>query len=335
MPRESKEDSLARAVELYNDGFGSYKKCAEQFNVKITTLKRRVQGAKAKRLAHEKQQALSEAEERSIVNWIKKLTSWGFSPRVDMVMERAMWLYSQRDIIRVTSANTFTVGPHEESYLSRSWFTRFKKRNPELVTTFSRRLESSRAAHNNPEHVQSFFQLYQSTVAKYNVKPQNVWNMDEKGYMIGVSASSKIVTIIRGRGINRNVNHSGNKELVTTIECVSATGQFITPMIIYKGKVHTKGMMDSTTGEQYQGWTFVTSPSGWTDNDASVLWLRHNFVPQTQPSDKAEYRILILDGQISHHSQDFIDHCERNKILALCLPAHSTHLLQPLDVGVF
>ena len=31
----------------------------------------------------------------------------------------------------------------------------------------------------------------------------------------------------------------------------------------------------------------------------------------------------------------FIEYCEAHKIVALCLPPHSTHRLQPLDVGVF
>ena len=31
----------------------------------------------------------------------------------------------------------------------------------------------------------------------------------------------------------------------------------------------------------------------------------------------------------------FIEYCEAHKIIPLCLPPHSTHLLQPLDVGIF
>jgi len=34
-------------------------------------------------------------------------------------------------------------------------------------------------------------------------------------------------------------------------------------------------------------------------------------------------------------SSDFIQYCCDHSIIALCLPPHSTHLLQPLDVGVF
>jgi hypothetical protein len=45
--------------------------------------------------------------------------------------------------------------------------------------------------------------------------------------------------------------------------------------------------------------------------------------------------LLILDGHESHKSLAFQELCEKNKIITLCMPAHSSHILQPLDVGCF
>ena len=47
-----------------------------------------------------------------------------------------------------------------------------------------------------------------------------------------------------------------------------------------------------------------------------------------------DWRILILDGHYSHVIE-FMDYCETNQIALYCLPPHSTHILQPLDVGLF
>jgi hypothetical protein len=47
------------------------------------------------------------------------------------------------------------------------------------------------------------------------------------------------------------------------------------------------------------------------------------------------YRLLILDGHESHLNQDFKDYCLENKIVTVCMPAHSSHILQPLDVVCF
>jgi hypothetical protein len=45
--------------------------------------------------------------------------------------------------------------------------------------------------------------------------------------------------------------------------------------------------------------------------------------------------LLIIDGHESHSSYEFYKYCEEQKIITLCMPPHSSHLLQPLDVGCF
>ena len=45
--------------------------------------------------------------------------------------------------------------------------------------------------------------------------------------------------------------------------------------------------------------------------------------------------MLLLDGYESHLSMPVVNYAEKEKILLVCLPSHATHLLQPLDVGLF
>lgn len=45
--------------------------------------------------------------------------------------------------------------------------------------------------------------------------------------------------------------------------------------------------------------------------------------------------MLIFDGFESHLSLDLIEFCLNHKIIPFCHPAHTSHILQPLDVGVF
>lgn len=45
--------------------------------------------------------------------------------------------------------------------------------------------------------------------------------------------------------------------------------------------------------------------------------------------------MIVLDGHESHLSTQFEDFCKEKNIITLCLPAHSLHLTQPLDVGCF
>jgi hypothetical protein len=73
------------------------------------------------------------------------------------------------------------------------------------------------------------------------------------------------------------------------------------------------------------------SPTGWTNNDLGLAWLEH-FDTYARPV--GAYRLLIIDGHESHCLIDFQDRCKK-KIIALCMPPHSSHLLQPLDVACF
>ena len=42
-----------------------------------------------------------------------------------------------------------------------------------------------------------------------------------------------------------------------------------------------------------------------------------------------------MDGCGAHITWEFMDYCNTNKIKLVLLPAHATHFLQPLDVGIF
>ena len=58
------------------------------------------------------------------------------------------------------------------------------------------------------------------------------------------------------------------------------------------------------------------------------------FIPQTEPRDRSA-RLLILDGHGSHETTEFLWRCLEHDIYLLFLPAHTSHVLQPLDLTVF
>ena len=154
--------------------------------------------------------------------------------------------------------------------------------------------------------------------------------MDETGFMIGHAASSKVITPA-GRQ-TKFVTHDGNRETITVIECISATGVILPPKIIFKGKYHQVGWTAARTTPLPSDWSISVSHNGWTNEELGYEWLMDVFIPKTACD---RIRLLLLDGHSSHISPDFIRACIHNNIIALCLPPHTTHLVQPLDVGVF
>ncbi|CAI6101447.1 unnamed protein product [Clonostachys chloroleuca] len=82
-------------------------------------------------------------------------------------------------------------------------------------------------------------------------------------------------------------------------------------------------------------WLFATSQNGWISNALALEWLQRVFIPETAPADPSEARLLIVDGHGSHATPEFMWECFQNNIFLLFLPAHTSHVLQPLDLGVF
>jgi len=83
-----------------------------------------------------------------------------------------------------------------------------------------------------------------------------------------------------------------------------------------------------------QDWVITLSSNGWTTNEIGYNWILH-FEKHTRSRTVGKYRLLVLDGHESHISAQFQQYCQDNNIITLCMPPHSSHILQPLDVGCF
>jgi hypothetical protein len=115
------------------------------------------------------------------------------------------------------------------------------------------------------------------------------------------------------------------------IECICSDGTVLDPWIIFKGK----RQQPEWYGEHFLKGHICTSQRGWTDDELCLKWLKRCFELETAKKQKGEYRMLLFDGHGSHITFEVRQFCEEHKIILLCLPHHLTHLLQPLDVGVF
>ena len=76
------------------------------------------------------------------------------------------------------------------------------------------------------------------------------------------------------------------------------------------------------------------SKRGWTDSELGVEWIKH-FDEHTKAKSAGRPRLLLVDGHASHCTLDFLKYAQAHNIHVLCYPAHTTHIYQSLDVGVF
>ena len=221
----------------------------------------------------------------------------------------------------------------------RNWIGKFLNRHPELVSKFSAQFDKKRLKANDPTLIEDHFRKIQLIRKKFHITDARMYNMDEKGFRQGISDRAKVICRRRARGATGKVAQDGNKELSTVVEAIDGIGNVLPPLVIFKGKVFTAGWLqtivhDLNRLDNYKDWKLTHSESGWTNSSLGLEWLYH-FNKYTTPPDSSQYRLLILDGHGSHVSIEFIEYCLEHKIIAYCLPPHSTHILQPLDVGLF
>ena len=173
-------------------------------------------------------------------------------------------------------------------------------------------------------------------IEKYNITADNIYNWDEKGYLIGQASATKRIMSCEAldSGRIKYASQDGNREFISLLACIRATGTAIPPTLIYKGDSNT---LQDTWLEDY-GCTipahFGISPNGWSCDAIGRNWLTSVFDRYTQNGIRTR-RLLIVDGHSSHVNIEFINLCDSLRIIILILPPHSTHRLQPLDVSLF
>ncbi|KAJ5143093.1 uncharacterized protein N7515_001880 [Penicillium bovifimosum] len=159
---------------------------------------------------------------------------------------------------------------------------------------YSRKYDYQRAVLEDPNVIIEWFKLVEKTIAQYGITSDDIYNFDESGFAMGVSATTKVITqsVYTGR---RGVLQPGNREWVTVVETICASGRALPPYVIFKGKRIMERWLSDL-------------PTHWTVNDTSFR---------------------------NHLTPEFDKIGQENDIVPIRMPPHASHLLQPLDVGCF
>ncbi|CEJ56112.1 hypothetical protein PMG11_02335 [Penicillium brasilianum] len=213
-----------------------------------------------------------------------------------------------------------------------NWASTFVNRRDKLQSRYSKRYDYQRALNEDPKVIREWFLTVQRVVDENGIQPEDIYNFDETGFAIGLISAQKVITRrdLYGR---RPLLQPGNREWVTAIETTCADGYSLPPCIIFKGQVYIAGWFESLNFPPNS--RIEVSNNGWTTDEIGLRWLQKLFIPLTNSRVRGRFRLLILDGHGSHLTPQFDRICAENDIIPLCMPSHSSHLLQPLDVGCF
>ena len=118
-------------------------------------------------------------------------------------------------------------------------------------------------------------------------------------------------------------------EGMTVEVCFNAEGihishMFVIPRVRYNEEL-TRGAPENSI--------FNFNKSGWMTTDIFYIWFDH-FIMYSKPHPHQNRILLILDGHSTHIKNiDLINKARHVGVDIICLPPHTTHRLQPLDVA--
>lgn len=303
------EDACSGAVR-------SFRASSRHSNIPRTTLQHRARGRRSLAEKARSQQYLNPWEEKAVVKFLVHQDKLGRPVRIKYVSSIAFSLARRR------SASERPLKPP-----GKNWPRCFYRRHPELKASTAKALDWNR--YDIHDKVVHWFDVIGQVLKDPNVLQQNVYNMDETGVMLSQLGSVKVLV---SRDNQRGCRVARVKRTtITAIECVSADGRYLHPMIIWPALTHRSNWSTWPT----PGWHYAFSDSGYTDSHLSLQWLKLVFDPQTKELARCKPRVLLCDGFGTHESLEVLEFCFENNIILCRIPSHTSHKLQPCDVSVF
>ena len=174
-------------------------------------------------------------------------------------------------------------------------------------------------------------------IEKYNITAENMYNWDEKGFLLGLAHAVKCIMTLHAykTGWIMGASQDGSQEFLTLLACICVDGTKLPPALIYQGDC--ADLLDTWVADFNEGDEayFAATSNGWSCDSLGLQWLQKVFHVHTEKKAGNRRRLLIVDGHSSHVNLKFIEWADHHWILLMILPPHSTHRLQPLDVGLF
>ena len=307
-------------AELASSDFINISAVAKAHGIHPSTLSRRWRGrSTSKAEALSDRRFLNNEQERSLIDYINELSKRSAALTPAMVTAFASQLAGKAP--------------------GHCWVSRFVGRHrSELESAYLNNLDLERHRADSVHSYEVHFNTINQKIQQYQISEDNIYNMDEKGFLLG--RLNKVRRIfsrdLKGSGKLLGAVQDGSRDWLTVAATICADGTALAPLLIYQSDAST--IQDSWLRDfdpEQQDCFFSSSPSGWTSDETGSKWLQELFDTRTAVKARRNWRLLFVDGHGSHVTTGFSQKALEKKILVVIYPPHTTHRLQPLDVGCF
>ncbi|CAR25347.1 KLTH0G17358p [Lachancea thermotolerans CBS 6340] len=250
----------------------------------------------------------------------------------------------------------------QETRLGRNFGWKFRQRDG-FHSSKARQIDCSRLKASDVNNIamwlsEDAYKILSTTPAEL------VFNADEIGFGHTINSTnrhSRYVSFtnsqkMHGKGVVYKAKEAATntKTLTTVTACVSAAGEIVPPMVTasssiakLKTECHTFNPRFETLARSKlhpgvgENTLLLFTSNGWNNSKAFFEYIKwfdshteHLAFDQGDNMPQKQ-RVLIIDNHYSHYCRPVLDYVATRKITLLLLPPNTTHVLQPLDVGVF
>ena len=215
----------------------------------------------------------------------------------------------------------------------RDWISSHKQ---EVMIQYVKPAERSRAILRKEELQQYYTDL--GDLLKETM-PELIYNCDETGFSRRVTATKLRAVLCCDAEPEKAVYiQKPDETTVTLIACVSLAGKYLRPYIVVPSKSMNKEIL--THVRPKKECMFVYHANGFSTHAIFCDWFQDVFLPKIRRQREkigcaTKKAILLFDGFSGHDSDRFRALAATNHVLLIKIPAHSSHLTQPLDQQVF
>lgn len=316
------EETMVKAIDAVKSD-ESASEVSRRFDVPRSTLIYKATGKSPAERRMGPSPALGTSAEKMLVNWVMGLAQRGFPIyKLDLILS------VQQICKELALPNLFN-----NDKPCKRWLYLFLKRHPEIAMRTVEKLSKVRAI--VTEHgVGEWFKEVDNYLTKFYVKsvledPTRVFNCDESSFMM--CPKSEKVLGIRGQKNVYKVHQGNDKDNITVLFNVSASGEIAPTMVVYPGKRLPQGVKLSMP----ENWAIGRSEKGWMNGEIFFEYFVNIFYKWLEDKKVLFPVLMFLDGNSSHLTYHLSKFCNDHDIILITLFPNATHLLQPLDVAIF
>lgn len=262
----------------------------------------------------------SSSEEEAMATWLKEMAERGMGLKLSEFL----------DFVQNVVNKEKRITPFKNGRPSHDWYRAFMARNNHIIQIRQETSLEACRAKLTKDKVDRWYSKYRDFVVRLGLldKPKRIFNADETGFSLGCKAGKVIGPLKKQSSQVPHVTGGHSKQWLTVMFCGSADGTTLPLYFVYPA-LRPRGYSPLTSGIENSDTVYIAK--GWMDSEAFKCFLEQfdKYCGKDRPV------VLLVDSVSSHVNMGAFEFAKSKGIELYRFIPNATHIMQPLDKGVF